>query len=61
MDNGTYEDLSMPRHVHYSDVDYALSLFLAIVILPGNILVILSVANFNFLKRYPISLLLIWR
>ena len=36
MDNGKSLDTSMPLHIQYNDVVYALRLFLAIVIPPVN-------------------------
>ena len=49
----TSSDISIPRHAGYSNAIFALRIFIAITILPGNILVVLSVAKFDYLKTMP--------
>ena len=53
MDNGTSSDISMPRHMLIGEAVFVLRILTAIVILPGNILVVLSVVKFDYLKTIP--------
>ena len=53
MDNGTSSEISIPRHMLYGEAVFVLRILIAIIIIPGNILVVLSVAKFDYLRTIP--------